>query len=69
MPKMQLKTEARGNGIKTNIWNLEDVAEHLRVPSIAIIKFFCAELGANMEKDSIIKGDHDYDKLLTHLDK
>ena len=50
MPKMQLKQESRGNGIKTNIWNVEDVAEHLRVPSIAIMKYLCSELGVNMEK-------------------
>jgi translation initiation factor 2 beta subunit (eIF-2beta)/eIF-5 len=35
--------------VKTNIVNIEDVAEHLRVPSLAIMKYFCAELGANME--------------------
>jgi hypothetical protein len=49
MPKMTLKQESRLNGVKTNIFNLEDVASALRVPSIAIMKYFCAELGANME--------------------
>ena len=30
MPKMILKTESKGNGIKTNITNLADVALKLR---------------------------------------
>jgi translation initiation factor 5 len=30
MPKMQLKIESKGNGIKTNIVNLGEVAKHLR---------------------------------------
>jgi translation initiation factor 5 len=30
MPKMQVKIESKGNGIKTNIVNLGDVAKHLR---------------------------------------
>lgn len=69
MPKCQLKQESRGNGIKTNVFNIDDVAEHLRVPSIAIMKYLCAELGANMEQTSIIKGDHRYATILKHLDR
>jgi translation initiation factor 5 len=69
MPKMQLSQESRLNGVKTNIVNIDDVAEHLRVPPLALMKFFCAELGANMEKTSLIKGKHPYDILERHLDK
>jgi len=69
MPKMVLAQESRLNGVKTNITNLDDVAEHLRVPPLAMMKFFCAELGANMEKESLIKGKHPYDVMLKHLDK
>ena len=69
MPKMVLAQESRLNGVKTNIKNLDDVAEHLRVPPLALMKFFCAELGANMEKDSLIKGLHPYDTMLKHLTK
>jgi len=69
MPKMQLKQESRLNGVKTNIFNIEDVADHLRVPSKSIMKFMCSELGANMEQTSIVKGKHTYDVMLTHLDK
>lgn len=56
MPKMVLKQESRLNGVKTNIFNLDEVAKALRVPEEAIIKFWCAELGASKEKKSILKG-------------
>jgi len=39
MHKMVLKQESRLNGVKTNIFNVEEVAGDLRVPSIAIMKF------------------------------
>lgn len=66
---MTLKQESRLNGVKTNITNLADVAFALRVPDSAIIKYFCAEVGANQEQTSIVKGDHKYGTLLTLLDK
>ena len=69
MPRMQLMQESRGNGVKTNIFNLEDIASALRVPSDAIIKYLCAEVGTNKEGTTIIKGKHTYDILLTHLTK
>jgi hypothetical protein len=69
MPKMSLKQESRLNGVKTNIVNIEDVADALRVPSIVIMKFMTAELGASMEKTSIVKGDHTYSAMLKHLDE
>ncbi len=40
MPKMQLKIESKGNGIKTNIVNLQDVAKHLRTNEGYILKYF-----------------------------
>lgn len=68
MPVMELKAESRLNGAKTNIVNIEEVAAALRVPSIAIMKYFSSELGANMEQTSIIKGTHVYSQMLKHLD-
>ena len=81
MPKMVLKQESRLNGVKTNVFNLDEVAKALRVPEegmssltrsysiIAIIKYWCAELGASKEKDTILKGHHTYETLLKFLDK
>lgn len=69
MPKMVLKQESRLNGVKTNIFNLDEVAKSLRVPEEAIIKFWCAELGASKEKTTILKGQHNYETLLKFLDK
>ena len=69
MPKMQLKQESRLNGVKTNVTNLADVAQALRVPDASLIKYFCAEVGANQEQETIIKGSHTYENLLKLLDK
>lgn len=69
MRKMNLKQESRLNGVKTNIFNVEEVAADLRVPALAIMKWMSKELGANLEEQSIIKGDHTYDKMLKQLDK
>mmetsp|Transcript_10162 Transcript_10162/g.8966 ORF Transcript_10162/g.8966 Transcript_10162/m.8966 type:complete len:436 (-) Transcript_10162:40-1347(-) len=68
MPKMELKQESRLNGVKTNIFNVADVASALRVPEDFIIKFMCAELGVGKEKKSIIKGSHPYEILIDVLD-
>ena len=55
--------------MKTNITNLSDVADALRVPHDPIIKYFCAEVGANHVQDSVITGSHTYESLLKLLDK
>lgn len=39
MPKMVLKQESRLNGVKTNVFNLDDVAKALRVPGEGKLKF------------------------------
>lgn len=84
MPRMQLKIESKGNGIKTNIVNLQDVAEHLRTKPSYILKFLAFEKATQVsEKTSqaksnkagksntsyIIQGEFTYDELLKVLDK
>lgn len=69
MPALKCKQESRLNGVKTNITNLVDVANALRVPDQAIIKYFCAEVGANQEQLSIVKGQHSVETLQKMLDK
>ncbi len=72
MPKMLLKVEGRGNGIMTNITNLEDVAKALRVPPAYPLKFFSVELGAvsNIKTGAyIINGKHDIGTMEKTLDK
>ena len=66
---MQLKQESRLNGVKTNIFNIDDVASDLRVPSAAIMKYMSSELGANLEEQSKIKGNFTYEAMLKLLDK
>ncbi|XP_038987967.1 eukaryotic translation initiation factor 5-like [Phoenix dactylifera] len=68
MPKMITKIEGRGNGIKTNIVNMVDIAKALARPAPYTIKYFGCELGAQSKFDtktgtSIVNGAHDTAKL------
>eukprot|EP01112_Ceratiomyxa_fruticulosa_P009944 TRINITY_DN2611_c0_g1_i1.p1 TRINITY_DN2611_c0_g1~~TRINITY_DN2611_c0_g1_i1.p1 ORF type:complete len:408 (-),score=97.02 TRINITY_DN2611_c0_g1_i1:170-1393(-) len=73
MPEIIAKVEGRGNGIKTVIVNLVDVAKALDRPAAYPLKFFGFELAALtvMEEDKsryIINGKHDQSKLAEVLD-
>ncbi|KAJ0986513.1 hypothetical protein J5N97_004869 [Dioscorea zingiberensis] len=68
MPKMITKIEGRGNGIKTNIVNMVDIAKALARPASYTTKFFGCELGAQSKFDeksgvSLVNGAHDTAKL------
>lgn len=39
------------------------------MPPLAIMKWMSSELGANLEGQSIIKGNHSYEAMLKQLDK
>lgn len=73
MPKLLTKIEGRGNGIKTNIVNMVDVAKALgRLPSYTT-KFFGCELGAQSKFDektgtSTVNGSHDNAKIVALLE-
>lgn len=71
MHKMNLKVEGKGNGIMTNITNLEEIAKELRVPPSYPLKFFAMELGAISKTKSgwIINGKRDMDTMMKLLDK
>lgn len=78
MPKMQLKIESKGNGIKTNIINLGEVAVHLRTNAEYILKFFgnekasqttFKEAGGKNNTQFIINGDFTEEELRKVLDK
>ncbi len=78
MPKMQVKIESKGNGIKTNIVNLGDVAKHLRTNEQYILKFFgfekasqttFKEAGGKNNTNYIINGDFSEEDLRKVLDK
>lgn len=73
MPRLQSKIEGKGNGIKTVIPNMVDIARALHRPPSYITKFFGAELGALSTCDEkaakfIVNGAHDAEKLQTLLD-
>ena len=68
MPKMVTKIEGRGNGIKTNVVNMVDVAKALARPAAYTTKYFGNELGAQSKFDektgvSLVNGAHDTAKL------
>ncbi|KAL5998007.1 Eukaryotic translation initiation factor 5A-1 [Asimina triloba] len=68
MPKMITKIEGRGNGIKTNVVNMVDIAKALARPAAYTTKYFGCELGAQSKFDektgiSLVNGAHDTAKL------
>ncbi|OMO78374.1 Translation initiation factor IF2/IF5 [Corchorus capsularis] len=74
MPQMQTKIEGRGNGIKTNIVNMVDIAKGLARPASYTTKHFGFELGAQSEFDEKtgtcrVNGSHGTAKLAGLLDK
>ncbi|XP_055804720.1 eukaryotic translation initiation factor 5-like [Solanum dulcamara] len=68
MPRMITKIEGRGNGIKTNVVNMVDIAKALARPASYTTKHFGCELGAQSKFDektgtSLVNGAHDTVKL------
>jgi len=73
MPKLVAKVEGKGNGIKTVIVNMVDVARALSRPPTYVTKYFGCELGAQTQFDIkaeryIVNGCHDGNKLQDMLD-
>jgi len=73
MPVLLTKIEGKGNGIKTVVPNMSDVARALSRPPTYITKFFGCELGAQTPFDEkndryIVNGAHDADRLRELLD-
>lgn len=73
MPPIQAKVEGRGNGIKTAIPNLSEVARALGRPAAYVVKYFGYELGAQTtmkEEDDryLVNGAHQQSELQDSLD-
>lgn len=73
MERLQSKIEGKGNGIKTVVVNLSNVADQLARPPAYVIKYFGFELGAQTNIDPkddrwIINGAHEAAKLQDYLD-
>lgn len=73
MPKLQTKIEGRGNGIKTNLVNMVEVAKALARPPAYTTKFFGCVLGAQSKYDektltSTVNGAHETSKLVQLLE-
>ncbi|CAG5127375.1 unnamed protein product [Candidula unifasciata] len=73
MPRLIAKVEGKGNGIKTVIVNMTEVAKALSRPPTYPTKYFGCELGAQTLFDAkndryIVNGSHMDEKLQTLLD-
>jgi translation initiation factor 5 len=73
MPKLIAKVEGKGNGIKTVIVNMVEIAKSLNRPPMYPTKFFGCEIGAQTQFDQkneryIVNGSHDAHKLQDMLD-
>ena len=68
MPRLQAKVEGKGNGVKTVIPNMVEIARALGRPPTYATKYFGCELGAQTQFDFkneryIVNGSHDAAKL------
>lgn len=73
MPKLLAKVEGKGNGIKTVVVNMVEVAKALNRPPTYPTKYFGCELGAQTQFDLkneryIVNGSHEASKLQDLLD-
>ncbi|KAI7861667.1 domain found in IF2B/IF5-domain-containing protein [Spinellus fusiger] len=73
MPRLIAKVEGKGNGIKTVIPNMTDIARALSRPSSYPTKFFGCVLGAQITCDDkneryIVTGEHEAERLQQILD-
>lgn len=73
MPRIMAKVEGKGNGIKTVIVNMAEVAKAIGRPATYPTKYFGCELGAQTQFDFkndrfIVNGSHDAAKLQDLLD-
>jgi translation initiation factor 5 len=74
MPRLQTKIEGRGNGIKTVVVNMNEVAQALHRDPAEVTKFFGTELGAqttyNVETaKSVVNGAHQVGDMQNHLSR
>lgn len=73
MPKIMAKVEGKGNGIKTVVVNMVEVAKALNRPPMYPTKYFGCILGAQVNYDNkndryIVNGSHEASKLQDLLD-
>ncbi|SAM01318.1 hypothetical protein [Absidia glauca] len=73
MPRLLSKIEGKGNGIKTVVPNMAEIARALSRPPSYPTKYFGCELGAQVKCDDkneryIVNGEHDAERLQTILD-
>ena len=73
MPRLVSKIEGKGNGIKTVVSNMVDIAKALNRPPVYVTKYFGSEVGSLTVCDEkaaryIVNGAHEAEKLQNVLD-
>jgi translation initiation factor 5 len=73
MPQLETKVEGKGNGIKTVINNMSDIAKSLKRSPTYLMKYISYKLGTQTRFDTrneryIVNGNHDPRKLQDLLD-
>lgn len=73
MPRLVSKIEGKGNGIKTVVSNMVDIAKALNRPPVYVTKFFGSEVGSLTVCDEkaaryVVNGAHEAEKLQNVLD-
>ena len=67
MPIIETTIEGKGNGVKTRIININDIAQALNRPPLMIMKFYSSTLGTSVQQGNILRGNHTKDVLSKHL--
>lgn len=70
MPILNIKSEGRGNGLKTRLCNINDIAKALERDPNHIAKFFGFELGTQVTTQDgfLLNGQHEPQALMLLLD-
>jgi translation initiation factor 5 len=73
MPVLVIKTESRGNGVKTRFENIKEISKSLDRSQDHILKFLAIEVGAAVKENDgvnmVISGKHEVEELAAVLDK
>jgi translation initiation factor 5 len=68
MPVVETKVEGKGNGIKTKLVNIDQVAQALGRPERMLLKYLGASLGTSVT-GNVLRGAHQVEDIMAHISK